>query len=131
MFAMGWVLVITLPAFGQDPSNYQGFDYLQRITENINKTAGWWDQLWEDTFSPEKTLNSINNEAIMDVVKYVLLAGFISWSWVIGRKIFEKGSDISDWVKFIIPVVLVTFFLANSGQAIYYTPPMPLEILSI
>lgn len=106
---------------GADPPQYSGLDYLQRITDNIVKTAGWWDKLWEDTFDPDKSVNSINNKAIMDVVRYVLLAGFITWSWRIGRKIFEKGSDVSDWVRFIIPVVLVTFFLANSGQAIYYT----------
>lgn len=106
---------------GADTPQATGLDYLQRITDSITKTAGWWDKLWEETFAPEKSVNSINNKAIMRVVQYVLLAGFIAWSWRIGRKIFEKGSDISDWVRFIIPVVLVTFFLSNSGQAIYHT----------
>ncbi|MGR3280729.1 hypothetical protein ACSYAD_37365, partial [Acaryochloris marina NIES-2412] len=71
-----------------------GLDYLQRITENITKTAAWWDDLWDDTFNPDNAGNTINNRAVMDVVRYVLLAGFMTWSWKIGRKIFEKGSDI-------------------------------------
>lgn len=121
VLACVWILQTALPAMGADTPQATGLDYLQRITDNITQTAGWWDQLWDDTFDPEQTVNSINNRVIMGVVQYVLLAGFMAWSWRIGRKIFDRGSDISDWVKFIIPVVLVTFFLSNSGQAIYQT----------
>lgn len=121
LLSLGWVLLTAHPAWGKESLNYNGLDYLQRITDNITKTAAWWDDLWDGTFDPDNAGNTINNRAVMDVVRYVLLAGFITWSWKIGRKIFERGSDISDWVKFIIPVVLVSFFLANSGQAIYHT----------
>lgn len=112
---MGFVLVSALPATADE-----GSDYLRRITDYITQTAAWWDQLWDDTFDPSIATNTINNQAVMDVVRYILLAGFAAWTWRIGQKIFDRGSDFSDWVKFLLPVVLISVFLANSGSAIYH-----------